>query len=201
MLNLNQENPLELTKGQKKTIKGFGVLTKDHWKRNETTLRKAIRTKLMKMQDNRCVYCGCPTDDPEDVEHIAHKADYPQFLFTPLNLAYACKNCNQTYKGDTNVVSYLHSDYSRCQFTIVHPYLDDVDHFFDTSGIIIRIRSNLSPQDQDKANTTFQLLHWGDMSVHRRRARYHATQQYCIANNTSIDEMIANASSFKPGIL
>lgn len=198
MLNLDLKKPLELTKSQLETINSFGVLTKDHWKRNETTLRKAIRTKLMKLQNNKCVYCGCATVDPEDVEHIAHKSDYPQFLFTPLNLAYSCKCCNQIYKGDTNVVKTLNSDYSKCEFTIVHPYLDDVDHFFDTSGIVILIRSNLSVQDKQKADTTYKLLHWGENSVRMRRARQNAVQQFCIANNTTLEDMIADALASKP---
>ena len=198
MLNLNRDKPIELTKEQETIIKGFGVLTKEHWTRNQTRLRKAIRTELMKMQDGRCVYCGCSTDDPEDVEHIAHKADYPQFLFTPLNLAYSCKNCNQDYKSDTDIVCYLDTDYCKCKFTIVHPYFDDVNHFFDTSGIVIFIRSNLSAEDKTKAETTYELLHWDKNSVRKRRAREYAVKQFCIANDTSLEKMVTDALNSKP---
>ena len=200
MLNLTKV--LELTEEQKGIISDFGELTEAHWKRRETKLRKAIRTSLMDMQNNFCVYCGCPTYGAEDVEHIAHKADYPQFLFTPKNLAYSCKMCNQTYKGQTDVVKQLSADYDQCHFKIVHPYLDDVDHYFDTGKFQIRIRPNLPPQENQKAETTYKLLHWEDPAVILRRAGAFAIQQYSEEHETTLVQMILdNTLTYKPGIL
>lgn len=200
MLNLTEI--LELTKDQKEIIEGFGILTKEHWNKRERSLRVPIRDRLMRMQDNRCVYCDCPTDDPEDVEHIAHKADYPQFVFTPENLAYCCKNCNQTYKGDKDVIDTLGDKYEDCTFKIVHPYRDNVDEYFDTSyKIITIIRSNLSPEKEEKARFTFNLLRWGTRSVQRRRTRFYSSNKFCINNGTDIDKLIDDALAAKPSIL
>ena len=200
MLNLTKV--LELTEEQKRIIRDFGVLTEAHWKQRETKLRKAIRSTLMDMQNNFCVYCGCPTHGEEDVEHIAHKADYPQFLFTPQNLAYSCKICNQTFKGQTDVVRLLSTDYDACQFNIVHPYLDDVDHYFDTSKLQIKIRSNLTPQEYEKADTTYILLHWEDPAVVLRRAGAFAIQKYSEEHGTTLVQMLLDDTLvYKPGML
>ncbi len=200
MLNLTKV--LELTNEQKDIIRDFGTLTEDHWHKHETKLRKAIRSSLMSFQNDFCVYCGCPVHGTEDVEHIAHKATYPQFLFTPKNLAYSCKICNQTYKGQTNVVTHVDPDYNHCSFSIVHPYFDDVDHFFDTSKIAIQIRQGLNPQDQHKAETTYKLLHWGDNAVLSRRAEAAMAQQYTAITGTSIAQALyENTLTYKPGIL
>lgn len=204
MLNLNKV--LELTDEQKEIIQGLinesGELKEEHWNRREAKLRIAIRAKLMDMQNNFCVYCGCPVHGAEDVEHIAHKATYPQFLFTPRNLAYSCKMCNQTYKGQTNVVAHINSDYEQCQFSIVHPYFNDVDHFFDTTRVAIQIRDGLNPQEQRKAQATYDLLHWGDSAVISRRAQAAMAQKYTEMTGTSITQvLLENTLTYKPGVL
>lgn len=187
MLNLN--DVLVLTEEQNEIIQGFGTLTAEHWKRNETRLRKAIRDRLKSMQNNCCVYCGCRVWGVGDVEHIAHKADYPQFLFTPQNLAYSCKTCNQTYKGQTDIVGYADTTYQNCQFRIVHPYLDDVDMFFDTTKFAIQIKPGLSAPDQEKAIATRTLFHWLDPEVVEHRAMLAMAQGYAVEHNTTIDQV------------
>ncbi len=198
---LNLKTFLVLTDEQKRIINGFGVLTKEHWSRNQTKLRKAIRTELMKLQNNICVYCGCSTYSDEDVEHIAHKADYPQFLFTPKNLAYSCKICNQIYKKSANVVAQLDAEYEKCEFTIVHPYLDDVDHFLDTGKFQIQKKPNLSPSEDAKAEATIRLLQYDQPATAQRRAQCYVTQQYCFEHNTSIDQVYLDKTlEYKPGL-
>lgn len=200
MLNLN--DVLTLSAEQNNIIQGFGVLTVDHWKRNQTKLRKAIRDRLKSKQNNCCVYCGCRVFGSGDVEHIAHKAHYPQFLFTPENLAYSCKTCNQTYKGETNIVGYVGTTYQNCRFTIVHPYLDDVDMFFDTTKFLIQIRPKLSALDQEKALFTRKLFHWSDPEVVEHRTMQAMAQNYAIEHNTSIDQVkYEDALNYIPGSL
>lgn len=203
---LNLTNVLELTEQQKNAIQALidesGELKEEHWRKREVTLRKAIRTSLMSMQNNFCVYCGCPTFGAEDVEHIAHKSDYPQFIFTPKNLAYSCKMCNQTFKGKVDVVSHLHTDYDQCQFKMVHPYCDDVSHYFDTSKFEIKILSGLTPQEQAKAEYTQKLLHWTDPAVTLRRAATYMIQQYSEEHATGIAQTVLDDTlTYNPGIL
>ena len=197
MLNLN--DVLVLTADQIQIIRSFGPLTVDHWKRNEIKLRKAIRCKLKSMQKNLCVYCGCRVWDDGDVEHIVHKAAYPEFLFTPLNLAFACKVCNQTYKGDKDVVSAAGTSYATYQFKIVHPYIDDVDHFFDTTKLRIQIRPGLNSEEEKRAKTTSDLLHWEEPEVVCRRAAEAMAQKYMEEHETSIsEEIIRDTLIYKP---
>lgn len=203
---LNLINVLELTEIQKKAIQELiaesGALTEAHWQRREVTLRKSIRASLMRMQNNCCVYCGCPTFGAEDVEHIAHKSDYPQFVFTPKNLAYSCKLCNQTFKGKVDIVAYLHTDYDRCQFKMVHPYLDDVDRYFDTGKFEIKVLPGLSPDEQAKAEYTQKLLHWTDPAVTSRRAASYMIQQYAEEHNTSLAQTVLDDTlTYRPGII
>lgn len=200
MLNLN--NVLQLSATQTQIINSFGTLTADHWGRNKARLQDAIRDSLKTMQNKRCVYCGCRVWGTGDVEHIAHKAKYGQFVFTPENLAYACKNCNQTYKGQTDVVVHVDANYKLCRFTIVHPYLDDVDHFFDTQHPIIQIRDNLSIEEETKAKTTRKLFRWEDPEVTEQRAQLAMSQQYAVEHNASINQVLyENALTFNPGII
>ena len=204
MLNLTRV--LELTEQQKVAIQElideYGELKEEHWGKREHTLRIAIRSSLMVMQNNFCVYCGCPTFGAEDVEHIAHKADYPQFVFTPKNLAYSCKMCNQSFKGDVNVVTQANPDYDKCQFNIVHPYLDEVERYFDTTKAEIGIRSGLSSQDRKKAENTKKLLHWKEPEVRTRRAHAAMAQKYTEITGISIAQaLLDDTLTYKPGII
>ena len=197
MLNLN--DVLVLTEKQNEIIKSFGVLKVEHWKKNETRLRKAIRESLKKKQDSRCVYCGCRVWGNGDVEHIVHKADYPEFLFTPQNLAYSCKICNQTYKGDKDIVAIKGTSYEKYQFKIVHPYIDDVDHFFDTTKLRIQIKQGLNAAEAEKAKNTYNLLHWEDPEVVGRRAVETMASLYMENCGVAFDEKILDATlTYRP---
>lgn len=59
MLNLN--NALTLSVEQNSIIQGFGALTADHWRRNETKLRKAIRESLKSIQHMSLMTATSPT--------------------------------------------------------------------------------------------------------------------------------------------
>lgn len=178
MLNLNKDDPIILNDRQKKIIRKFGRLEVKHWRRNEKTLRIKIRDDLIGKQNECCVYCGCKVFDKGDVEHIAHKASYTQFMFTPLNLAFSCKTCNQTYKGEVDVVAVENPTYEKCVFKMVHPYLDDVDRFFDTTRITIRIREGLSTSDYKKALFTTELLRWTSEEVVFKREQQFAANKF-----------------------
>lgn len=196
---LNLIKTLTLSSKQQKIINDFGALTKEHWMRNQTSLRKKITSGLKVLQDNKCVYCGCKILETPDVEHIAHKAKYPQFIFTPENLALSCKTCNQMFKGDTDVVKTIDMDYMKCKFLIVHPYIDDVDHYFDTSKIIILKKSGLTPDENEKADYTINVLHWDDENFRNRRGREITSELYCTEHVTSLDqELIRNTLQFHP---
>ncbi len=191
--------PITLSQTQLNIIKGFGRLKAEHWNRNKTRLKDAIRDSLKREQNGECVYCGCLVHGTGDVDHIAHKARYPQFLFTPLNLAYACRMCNEDIKGDKNTVAVLKPDYEQCEFLMVHPYLDDIDRFFDQTKPIIAIKDGLNQDDRKKAEVTIELLGFKSPSVTQRRAEYFAAMSKAKENNTTIAEMaIENTITYVP---
>lgn len=93
--------------------------------RNE--IKKDIKTKLLNIQGENCIYCGIHFEivgTPER-EHIAPKGDYPEFTWINRNIALACHYCNGfEKKSTTDVVSKRNANYVSSVFTIVHPYFD-----------------------------------------------------------------------------
>ncbi len=194
---LNLSNPITLSPTQIKKIQKFGTLRPEHWEKNETCLRKQIKKDTYSLQDGKCVYCGCTEEFIEvcDVDHIAHKAKYPEFMFTPKNLALSCKVCNSVFKGTVDTISRYDPDYDKCKFNIVHPYLDDVLHFFDTSNALITIRKeNLNPSELEKAQNTFSLFRWGEERMINKRVKNLNQSKY----DKKTINIVKRASSFIP---
>lgn len=93
-------------------------------------LRKTLRDHYLPALKFRCCYCQQIKLERHgltwDVEHIAPKSAYPQFLFEPKNLAISCKECNIA-KGEKNtVIGRINKDYpaSGEAFSIIHPHYD-----------------------------------------------------------------------------
>lgn len=90
-----------------------------------------IKEKLEKKQGKYCIYCGLHQDHCGRLEreHIAPKGtvSFPTFMFEPLNLVLACHHCNVDLKGEFNTISKFSTNYSKCKFNIVHPYLDEIE--------------------------------------------------------------------------
>lgn len=112
-------------------------------------IKKRIKEKLLSIQDSYCIYCGIHFEivGTAQREHIAHKDKYPQFTFTNKNIALACAYCNGFEKKSTkNVLSTLRTSYANCDFSIVHPYFDNIeDHIeltFDGANISLSEKNN-----------------------------------------------------------
>jgi len=105
-------------------------------------LKVAMNSHFDAHQKEKCCYCGLYYDRTGrgELEHIAPKGanHYPQFTFTPFNLAKACQLCNSSSMKHTyNSISILHPIYENCRFSIVHPYLDNYnDHYQWNYGIL-----------------------------------------------------------------
>lgn len=104
-----------------------GTFKNDSWKKIDKTVKNEISKKLFANQGFKCVYCeryliGL---DPE-IDHFVHKAIYPQFTFTTVNLFYSCGFCNSSSrKGQKPTILNLHRYYHQCTFQIIHPFYDD----------------------------------------------------------------------------
>lgn len=73
----------------------------------------------------------------------------------------SCQFCNSSSKKgrkDTVTVGSKNIYYNKCTFTIVHPYFDDVDHYFESEGAIIRISSGLTSDEEVKARNTLDMF-------------------------------------------
>lgn len=66
-------------------------------------IKNVIRHHCLKIQRVKCAYCETLFDTGSvEIEHYAHKAKYPQFLYEPLNLLCSCHICNSFAKKGTN---------------------------------------------------------------------------------------------------
>jgi uncharacterized protein (TIGR02646 family) len=111
-------------------------------------LKQKIKEQLLTIQDGYCAYCGISFsirggNSSIHREHVApkHIDVHIRFIFEPQNLVLACSRCNGfDYKGSKNYLTLYDEDYSVCEFSIVHPHLDDFfEHLTDQNGIIIEI--------------------------------------------------------------
>jgi hypothetical protein len=109
-------------------------LSGDDWYLPElAALRARLRQHYSVQQFATCCYCKQGFMSTSglvwDVEHVAPKSLYPKFMFEPLNLAVACKECNSAKRAFEVLVRPKPKRYpKRSQaFLIVHPHFDKYD--------------------------------------------------------------------------
>jgi len=114
-------------------------------------LKIAMNSHFDIHQREKCCYCGLYYDRTGrgEVEHIAPKGIdyYPQFTYTPNNLAKACQLCNSSSMKHTyDSILVLDPVYENCQFRFVHPYLDNHnDHYqwnYGVLNVLITVNNN-----------------------------------------------------------
>lgn len=112
--------------------------------------KKLLSLQLNEIQQGKCAYCGSDlyvTSAPQ-IEHIAPKGGpkrpkHVRFTFLPWNLALACSFCNSPMKkGGKDTIVKEDIDYSKCHFSIVHPYFDDPDDHYEWEGALITGKTN-----------------------------------------------------------
>lgn len=132
-----------------------------------------MKQELYSLQEGKCAYCELPleTRNPE-IEHIAPKGGekrpkHIECMFLPMNLVYACHNCNSPEcKGQKDtVISKNGDDYSKWSFSIVHPYLDNPEDFFDicpladgSPGVFPIPKSDADDYHKSKARKTIEMF-------------------------------------------
>lgn len=162
MLNLN--NCIRYSQKHQTHITKLGVPKYEDWdsgKQVNKEIKKEIRKQLLTFQKDKCVYCRLKLGETsrDEIEHIAPRHKYPQFEYTAKNLAMSCQHCNSSSKkGRKDTVNTYNTNYNNCTFTIIHPYLDDVDHFLESEGAIIRIRPGLAKNEKVKAKNTLDMF-------------------------------------------
>lgn len=132
-----------------------------------------LTADLLIKQSSRCAYCCTRLRETKPHrDHIAPKGAtlHPEFTFELRNLVLACFFCNTERKGETDTVSVKASQYTNCQFTIVHPILDNPTHHLTFVGH----RGNILIQTVNgsgKGQTTIALFDLASPEAAKGRAK------------------------------
>lgn len=132
-----------------------------------------LTADLLQKQSYRCAYCCNRLMGVQPHrDHIAPKGInlHPEFTFEVRNLVLACYYCNSERKRETDTVAVKRPQYPACQFTIVHPILDDPEEhlrFVGHRGDILIQALNGSVKGQ----TTIDLFDLASANQSKARAK------------------------------
>jgi hypothetical protein len=149
-------NPVEYTGPATGIVEAFNALpmpqkTGAYWSDVEVNdVRKLIKDHYIAEQGQRCCYCRreylTSNNSVWDAEHVISRDAKPQFMFEPLNLAVACKDCNIA-KGEQNVLcnkTRVTFPSNSSDYLIVHPHLDVYDDYILWYGPVVAAATSAS---------------------------------------------------------
>lgn len=141
MNNVTYLEPIIFSTESEEYIKEYDGKNYEVWKgtgKEITAIRKELRDYYKPLQNYCCSYCRLDNTQGHgltwDVEHIAPKKEFPQFLFEPRNLSLSCRDCN-THKNKKSVLDKEKGDFSVNYpidgefFSIIHPHFDDYSKY------------------------------------------------------------------------
>jgi len=176
----------------------------DHWKNTSAEMRafkKNLLEQLIKLQDNRCAYCGLGLSRSlVDREHFVSKGkpeNKPEFMFHPRNLFAACAFCNRILKGRKKSIATFDADYDKCTFKIIHPYFDvaptEIKFIKNRRGLHV-VAQAITP----KGEATIKFFELDKADITAKRAGYIAEKQEL--ENISADTLanIKSISCYRP---
>lgn len=148
-----------------------GRFTQKSWSMIRNSVKNEISKKLFANQGLRCVYCERYLIGlGHEIDHFAHKSDYPEFTFISLNLFYSCKLCNSAErKGQKNTINTHTKQYDQCSFSIVHPFYNDpsIEIIYTDADKIYYDRLRCS----QLGNHTIDFFGWDDLLYSTIRSR------------------------------
>lgn len=137
-LNLKNKNPLDydtIIFNNGRTIKDYCIEVKNKikgWDDIKKEFKEYVKEKLLENQDHKCAYCGGTLNETSlpEIEHIAPKKIYSEFIIERNNLVLSCNYCNNKKRG-WDTIETRNDVYENCTFVIVHPYFDNPhDHYY-----------------------------------------------------------------------
>lgn len=142
--------PYSYTESDQATVDAYESLEPDeqdpeYWSDETLTkLRTRVKAYYIAAQNSRCCYCNIQflttSHRHWDLEHVASRTRHPRFMFTPLNLAASCPDCN-LHKGEKEtLVNPKRKSYpsDSDSFRIIHPHFDNFgDHIFEVNLIYV----------------------------------------------------------------
>lgn len=180
MLNINTRITISrASKGYINALKKrqHGSFTQASWSMIRNSVKNEISGRLFSNQGLKCVYCERYLIGlGHEIDHFAHKGDYPQFTFIPINLFYSCKLCNSpARKGQKNTIRIPANNYNICSFSIVHPYLHnpDIEIVFSDPDRIYFDKTSCTQLGRD----TIDFFTWDDLLYTTIRSRILITER------------------------
>ena len=107
-------------------------------------VKSVIKTHYIVEQQRRCCYCardlGTSHHGVWDCEHIIARVTRPQWMFTPHNLAAACKDCNLAKSDDPVLKNRNRVTFPKKSgdYLIVHPHFDNYEDHIRWTGTVPR---------------------------------------------------------------
>lgn len=129
-------NPVQYSENAKTIVTAYenlpsGDQSGTYWNNDSVdSVRAEIKNHYIAEQNFICVYCrrqiATGNNALWDAEHIISKALAPRFMFTPLNLAVACRDCNIA-KGQKEVRTTMRKKFPNesKHYLIIHPHFDN----------------------------------------------------------------------------
>jgi uncharacterized protein (TIGR02646 family) len=174
-----------------------GSFTQASWGMIHNSVKNEISGNLFANQGLKCVYCERYLIGlGHEIDHFAHKGDYPQFSFTAVNLFYSCKLCNSLdRKGQKNTINVLNARYNQCAFLIVHPYYHDpsVEIIYTDPDRIYFDRVNST----QLGNDTIDFFNWEDLLYTTIRSRILVNERMNPLTSIVERELIQLSISYK----
>lgn len=161
-------------------------------------LKKSIKEHYIHIQGFVCPYCKQKNvvehNGVWDAEHIIPKDEFPQFMFSPLNLCVSCKDCNQS-KSNKSVLKNRNRKtlpLNKEDYTIIHPHLDNYHQHIK----ILNSSLFFIPLDSKGKETIevcgllrflYNFVDYGNVSVEVKK-RIGVLHQELVSASTSIEE-------------
>lgn len=161
---------------------------------NLEAYKKRLRDHFDISHDKECAYCGNSlyiTSYPE-IEHVAPKGVYPDYMYLPDNLVFACHFCNGfSKKGKKNTIDVVNADYRDCEFNIVHPNLHNPDDHYEWRDPNKFLFSGKTSQGKN----SIALFHLEDTYQILGRVQQFAGKQFVLA--LGADDLVRRTLEYK----
>jgi uncharacterized protein (TIGR02646 family) len=200
---LNITTRISLTRSSKRLVKDLkfkqgGGFDSSSWGKIKRIVKHEMSGKLFLNQGLRCVYCERYLIAlGHEMDHFAHKSDFPQFTFVPVNIFYSCSYCNSSSrKGQKSTISKLMFQYNQCEFSIIHPFYGnpDIEIIFSDADRVYFDRDSCTHLGKN----TIDFFGWDDLMYTTIRAKSLTQERLKPLTLKGEMELIQEAISYKP---
>ncbi|WMY92512.1 retron Ec78 anti-phage system effector HNH endonuclease PtuB [Snodgrassella communis] len=148
------------------------------FKKENPSAYDSIIAQLINMQNGLCAYCECKLKKDYHVEHFRCRDQFPQNEFDWNNLFASCNNSDHCgrYKDDAKTDKYHIEDLLKPDIEADNPR----KYFTNIPQGLIKINSNLTDREKDRALETLKVLNLNEKNLANRRKKSFATYLSCL---------------------